>query len=735
MEKNFVREVLRQAPFGYAYHKLILDHDGNPKGYVFLDVNPAFEKMTGLRGKEIIGREVADVIPGIRDGEFDWVAFYGMVAMDGKGRETTQYVESLHRWYKVSAFSLEKEYFTVLFQEVTEERQRIEKLESQKKQIEKLAEEKENLLKIRQAMFKEHAAIMLIIEPDTGRIIEANPSACSFYEYEREDLINMKIQDINLLSNEEVKMRRMMALEKKQKYFIFPHRLKTGEVRTVEVYSCPITYNGAKVLYSIIFDVTRREKYKKSLNEEMELLKTTLFSIGDGVITTDENGTIKLINKTAQQITGYDEEEVKGRCFSDVFKFTDEISGEEIEDPVMGALRSEYEPKIEGTTLIRMKGGTLKPISSSISNIKTEDGQLMGAVMAFRDVSKEKEQQEKILYLSYHDSLTGIYNRRFMEEKIKTLDTACHLPLSVIMGDLNGLKLTNDVFGHEAGDRLLIEATDIIKESCRCGDVIARWGGDEFLILLPKTNSETAEGIVRDIRRLCSEKGDGSQKPSIALGTATKTDGIEDFKRVMRAAEELMYQVKLAEGKGYRKNITEALMETLFEKSCEMYKHGDRLQSTCICIGRSLNLTPKAIEELRLLAKLHDIGKVAIDENILNKPGPLTSSEWEEIKKHPEVGFRIAQNISELSPVAEYILCHHERWDGMGYPRGLKGEEIPLLSRILSVADAFDAMTNDRAYRKKIEIKEALAEIKRNSGTQFDPEIVEKFINANCMNE
>ncbi|KDR95510.1 PAS domain S-box-containing protein/diguanylate cyclase (GGDEF) domain-containing protein [Peptoclostridium litorale DSM 5388] len=735
MEKNFVRDVLQQAPFGYAYHKVILDHEGKPKDYVFLDVNPAFEKMTGLKGDEIIGKGVVDVIPGIRDGGFDWVAFYGMVAMDGKGRDITQYLEALDRWYKVSAFSLEKGYFTVVFQEVTEEMQRIEKLESQKKQIEKLAEEKENLLKIRQAMFREHAAIMLIIEPSTGKIIEANPSACSFYGYEREELINMKIQDINMLSDEEVKMRRTMALEKKQKYFIFTHRLKSGETRIVEVYSCPITYNGAKVLYSIIFDVTRREKYKKRLYEEKELLKTTLFSIGDGVITTDEHGSIKLINKTAQQITGYDEKEVKGRCFSDVFKFADEISGDEIEDPVTEALKGTKEAKIEGTAVIRVKAGALKPISKSIATIKAEDGQLMGAVMAFRDVSKEKEQQEKIIYLSYHDSLTGIYNRRFMEENIKRLDTACQLPLSIIMGDLNGLKLTNDVFGHDAGDRLLIEAVDVIKKSCRCEDIIARWGGDEFLILLPQTNSETAEGIVQNIRRVCSEKGDGNQKLSIALGTDTKTDAIEDFKQVMRKAEELMYQTKLIEGKGYRENIIEALMATLFEKSCEMDEHGDRLQNTCICIGRSLNLTSKALGELRLLAKLHDIGKVAIDENILNKPGPLTNREWGEIKKHPEVGFRIAQNISEISPVAEYILCHHERWDGRGYPRGLKGEEIPLLSRILSVVDAFDAMTNDRAYREKMETKEALAEIKRNSGTQFDPEIVEKFMNANCMNE
>ena len=131
---------------------------------------------------------------------------------------------------------------------------------------------------------------------------------------------------------------------------------------------------------------------------------------------------------------------------------------------------------------------------------------------------------------------------------------------------------------------------------------------------------------------------------------------------------------------------------------------------------------------MTLFAMLHDIGKVGINDNVLQKPGPLTEEEWHEMKKHPEIGFRIAQNNLDLAPVAEYILCHHEHWDGSGYPRGMSGEEIPLLSRILAVVDAFDAMTSERVYRKAVSADEAVKELLRCAGKQFDPQIVRVFV-------
>lgn len=214
------------------------------------------------------------------------------------------------------------------------------------------------------------------------------------------------------------------------------------------------------------------------------------------------------------------------------------------------------------------------------------------------------------------------------------------------------------------------------------------------------------------------------------MGCAAKESIDEKFMPVIKEAEERMYRNKLIEGKSYRNTIINTLLATLYAKSTETEEHAKRLKNYCLAIGREMGLSVKEMDEISLLAVLHDIGKVGIKESILQKPGKLTKEEWEEMKKHPEIGYRIAQNTPELANVAEYILYHHERWDGQGYPQGLKGEEIPVLCRILAVADAYDAMTSDRTYRKAMNREEAIAELKRNAGTQFEPEVVEKFINC-----
>jgi HD-GYP domain-containing protein (c-di-GMP phosphodiesterase class II) len=166
----------------------------------------------------------------------------------------------------------------------------------------------------------------------------------------------------------------------------------------------------------------------------------------------------------------------------------------------------------------------------------------------------------------------------------------------------------------------------------------------------------------------------------------------------------------------------------MYAKSQETEEHAERIKNLAQMVGKEIGLPQEKLDELALLATLHDIGKVGIDEKILNKPGKLSKEEWKEMKKHPEIGYRIAMASPELMTVAEYILAHHERWDGKGYPRGLKGEEIPLLARIIAITDAYDAMMSDRPYRKAISKEEALAEIKANAGTQFDPKFAEFFV-------
>ena len=330
--------------------------------------------------------------------------------------------------------------------------------------------------------------------------------------------------------------------------------------------------------------------------------------------------------------------------------------------------------------------------------------------------------------MSYYDSLTGLYNRRYLEEEFKRLDTARNLPISIIMGDVNGLKLTNDAFGHNMGDKLLIKTVKAIKSACRSEDIAARWGGDEFVVLLPKTKREEAELIVERIKSECSRMRIGSLNVSVSLGWDTKETKDQELSKILKSAEDHMYKYKVSESGSVRGNIITAIFNTIHEKNLRIESHSKRVSRLCQQIGGAMNLPETDIAELRLGGLLHDIGKVAIDDGILQKKERLTEQELAEIKRHSDIGYRILNTAPEMTDIALYVLSHHERFDGMGYPRGIKQKEIPLISRIIAVADSYDAMTNERPYNRVLSPDMAIEELEKNKGTQFDPDIVDVFI-------
>ena len=706
-------DLTQYLPIGYAYQKLMINSKGAAEDCVFLDANPGFEKIAGVNRKSIIGKKATDVFPRLKTSDFDWIAFLSKAVFSDKTQETTRYIDIFGRWCRVIAYSPKNRYLVTIFQDITVERQ--------------LAEEMEHSVNL-QAMFDEHAAVMLLTEPLTGKIIDANLAACAFYGYAREELKNMHVQEISPSLKDEMKKRHLDAWNQDHKYFLFPHRLKNGEIRMVDVYSSPIHYREKTQCYSIIFDVTNREKYKEDLYHEKELLNITLNSIGDGVVTTDKHGRITMLNRVAQEITGWDEQESEAMDFPDVFQLQSEETGKRVDDPVAKVMQTGNIIGLANHTVLINKQGNAIPIADSAAPIKDGQGNIFGVVMVFRDVSQDRKQQEQILYLSYHDALTGLYNRRFIMEELKRLNTARQLPLAVIIGDVNGLKITNDAFGHGAGDELLKKVSDALKASCREEDVIARWGGDEFLILLPKTPVKAAQTIIQRMKNHFDRKSNGVMPVSVSLGYAVKETKDEKLTDILKEAEKWMYRKKLLEGESYRSSIIRTLLATLYEKNIATEEHSKRLENYCLTIGKEMKLSEEELNELSILAMLHDIGKIGIPHQILQKPKPLSSEEWEEIKRHPEIGYRITKNIPELAMVSEYILLHHERWDGKGYPKGYKGEDIPLLCRILAVADAYDVMTQGRVYRKACSREEAIAELKQNAGTQFDPGIVDLLI-------
>ena len=333
----------------------------------------------------------------------------------------------------------------------------------------------------------------------------------------------------------------------------------------------------------------------------------------------------------------------------------------------------------------------------------------------------------KIKELSYYDSLTGLYNRRFFEAELQRLDSSRQLPISIIMADLNGLKIINDSYGHKKGDQMLKKAAEILQNSLRKEDILARRGGDEFIILLPQTNKQASAEIIKRIKSKTENIKELELPLSIALGQAVKVRAEEKIEDVIKRADDQMYINKLSESRSSKSNIVQGLISALDAKSSETKEHAVRMTKLAFDFGERLGLSESEQSRLSLLATLHDIGKINISEKILNKAGKLTAEEWEIIKKHTEQGYKIASSADEFAAVADEIFAHHEKWDGSGYPRNLEGKKIPYLARIISLIDAYDVMTNERPYSEAISKEKALAEIDKCAGSQFDPELAAEF--------
>jgi diguanylate cyclase (GGDEF)-like protein len=335
---------------------------------------------------------------------------------------------------------------------------------------------------------------------------------------------------------------------------------------------------------------------------------------------------------------------------------------------------------------------------------------------------------EEILLLSYYDKLTKLNNRAYMEKLLNELDNNKEDNYYIIVGDVNGLKLINDALGRLEGDKLLSIVGKILKEICDKEDVISRWSGDEFVILIKNKDSVYVSNLIDKIKEKCAKELEFHFKISIAWGYAGCYEEILNAENVMNLAEKRMYRNKLMEDKSTRSAAISSLLKTLHEKHSETEEHTIRIKNLSVKLGKKIGLTKEKLDELELLSSLHDIGKIGIPEHILMKPGKLTEEEWTIMKTHSDIGYRIASSTPELAHIANNILAHHERYDGTGYPNNLKGEEIPLLSRIISIVDSFDVMTHKRVYKEAFNKEYVIEELKRCSGTQFDPFLVKEFI-------
>lgn len=347
-----------------------------------------------------------------------------------------------------------------------------------------------------------------------------------------------------------------------------------------------------------------------------------------------------------------------------------------------------------------------------------------------RDITEQEMTEKQIRYYAEHDVMTGLYNRWFYEQEISKISSLTE-SAGIIMCDIDGLKLINDTQGQLTGDQYLISFAKILKESCLDKGIVARIGGDEFAIILKNINEEKMDEIYHLIKSGVEQLNKNKQSLllSISIGMSfCKSCDQESIVKTLKEAEEQMNFHKLLQGQSNRGKTVDILMKTLEARDYITEGHSDRLQQMMSEICQKVKLKDFEKGRLTLFAHFHDIGKVGIPDSILFKPGKLDKEEYEEMKKHCEIGYRIANASPDLAHISDLILKHHEWWNGKGYPLGIAGEEIPLECRILAIADAYDSMSNDRPYRKAMPYAERIDELRRFSGIQFDPNLVTIFI-------
>ncbi len=345
-----------------------------------------------------------------------------------------------------------------------------------------------------------------------------------------------------------------------------------------------------------------------------------------------------------------------------------------------------------------------------------------------QEMREREAMQEKLAYLSYHDPLTGLFNRRFFEEETERLDVPRNLPITLLMADVNGLKLINDSMGHLQGDAMLAETARIMREACRSDDLLARLGGDEFIVLLPHTDAAQAEAVIGRMQRLAAACRVGPLRVSVSFGAGTKHHAGIPLQEVFNQAENTMYRNKLVESPVFRLEAVEAMLAIVWERDTREAEHARLVSGWCGALAKALGLPAAQVDEIGRAGRLHDIGKIGIMQGLGNKRGALDADEWAEVRRHPEVGYRILNTVGELAGMAPAVLAHHERWDGQGYPKGISGEAIPLEARIIAIADAYEAMTGDRIYRIPATHDAARGELAREAGKQFDPHLVKVFL-------
>ena len=495
----------------------------------------------------------------------------------------------------------------------------------------------------------------------------------------------------------------------------------------------------AGTIYSLVHNLEERienrtqelQTANKLLQESTDKLQLILNSTAEAIYGIDLQGNCTFSNNSCLKILGYPQQDDligKNMHWLIHHKFEDGSAFPVEKCKILRSINKGKGFSADDEVFWKADGTCFYASYNAYPQLK--NGEVVGAVITFSDISERKMSQKKIEYLNSHDSLTGLYNRRYFEKLLETHNAEKYLPSTMLFCDVNGLKLANDVFGHATGDQLLVTISKTLKEICKENDFVARVGGDEFVIFLPGTSPKEAQVIMKSIQEELSQKQVFAVKCDLAIGKATRSSMQQSLESVMKNAEDEMYKQKTMNHKKTQTGMLKTIMTSLHAKSPREKQHSLKVSLLSQKIGQAMELADKEINLLKEAGYYHDIGKIILDESILNKSDELTPIERKTMQQHPVLGYRIMNLFDDKLDLAEAIYSHHEKWDGSGYPKGLKGKEIPFASRILSIAEYYESL---KTY-KKLNDKEAGLVIKKFSGTKFDPQIIEVLLRITSPN-